>query len=160
MKKPTSLSLSKKATDFLNTQDNKSVIPNELVEALANNKANLAFIQSRLMKVDYARVVEIGLEALTVEASRVKPLSIGDLGGEPGEPEEVVPSRVPEVESYIKANRPTNWSQIEEAFPGMSLDEDFFRGSRIPLQNNYYKKEFLAGIGAISLPGGGLSYHG
>ena len=158
-KNPTSLSLSKKAIDYLDTQDNKSLVPNLLFEALADSQTDLKYIQSRLHKVDYKEIINAGIEKLVLEASRVKPLSLGDLGGE-SIPGTVPPTdnSVSKIMEFIKANRPNNISIVKEAFPTVVINEELFAKGKPSAQNGHYTNEFFNSIGVIQLPNGGLDY--
>ena len=71
-KTATSLSLSKMANDYLGTLDNKSAPVNEMLETLLRNRTSLNYIQSRTcgVPIDYKKLVELGVEALTNQIKR------------------------------------------------------------------------------------------
>jgi len=163
-KKSTTLSLTEDVIGFLNRQDNKSEVPNLLLEQLSDQQTDLDYIQSILNNIDYKTIIIEGIESLKEKATRQRNLqTFADsysLGGSPivlESPDNVI-NPVKQVKEFFLNERPANWTEVKEKFPEFDINDDFFRGNSPRYQQGHYIRSFLHSVGVISELGSSFIY--
>jgi hypothetical protein len=114
-----SLSLSEAAINSLANEQNQSLIVNQMLEALYENRTALSIIETEMRVVSYKKLVELGVDALKAEALRYKNLrAFADLQKEA---EPVKLSRVTAIKNNI--DKVSTWEELVNLLDGYDFTD-------------------------------------
>lgn len=138
---PTSLSLSNSAIAALDG-DNKSAIPNLMLETLITNRIAIDYIKSTFGSVDYKLIVELGVEALKTKADKHRDLQrFTQAMSEPQQPQAKSLSK----DIFVRDNvcNCATWQQLVELAAENHIDlSSLFVSSAISYHNHpFYNQD-------------------
>jgi hypothetical protein len=128
-----SLSLSEAAINSLANEQNQSLIVNQMLEALYENRTALSIIETEMRVVSYKKLVELGVDALKAEALRYKNLrAFADLQKEA---EPVKPPRGTAIKNNI--DRVSTWEELNNLLVADGYDFSDLNSNRFHSYANH-----------------------